>query len=284
MGFGIYGRVIPVIKTSMFQSPGSIALQIGPLAIHWYGIVIGVGIVLCYLYILSELRRRGLTEKPIDDMAFWLVLSGIIGARLYYVAFSWEYFSVYPMEILKIWKGGLAIHGALIAGAITYAIYMWNKKLSWKGYLDIMLPGILLAQGIGRWGNFFNNEAFGTPTSLPWKLFIPEQFRPSQYIDSSYFHPTFLYESLWDIAGFILLAVLSRKWFPKGAGINAKIPNGSIMALYFIWYSFGRFFIESLRTDSLYLGPLRIAQLMSATLFCMGIFLLVFRRPSKSKQ
>lgn len=253
----------------MFQSPGSIALQIGPLAIHWYGVIIGVGIVLCYLYILSELHRRKLAEKPVDDMAFWLVLSGIIGARLYYVAFSWDYFGSYPMEILKIWKGGLAIHGALIGGGLAYLGYMWRKKLSWRGYLDIMLPGVLLAQGIGRWGNFFNNEAFGTPTSLPWKLFIPEQFRPAQYIDFAYFHPTFLYESLWDIAGFFLLVVLSRK---------LKMANGSIMALYLAWYSFGRFFIEGLRTDSLYLGPLRSAQLMSAVLFCTGVFLLIFFR------
>ncbi len=251
----------------MFQSPGPLALQIGPLSIHWYGVIIGVGIVLCYLYILSELRRRKLAEKPVDDMAFWLVLSGILGARLYYVAFSWEYFGAYPMEILKIWKGGLAIHGALIGGGVTYLIYMWRKKLSWAGYLDILLPGVLLAQGIGRWGNFFNNEAFGTPTSLPWKLFIPEPLRPAQYIDFSYFHPAFLYESLWDIAGFFLLATLSRKF---------KMPSGSIMALYLAWYSLGRFFIEGLRTDSLYFGPFRIAQVMSAALFCTGIFLLIF--------
>ena len=195
--------------------------------------------------------------------------AGIIGARLYYVLFNFSYYSAHAGEILQVWKGGLAIHGALIGGAGAYFLFVWRRKIPALLYADIMVPGILFAQALGRWGNFFNNEAFGRPTSLPWKLFIPEQFRPSQYADFSYFHPAFLYESIWNFVGVAVLV-----WMLRGTR-----KNGKIFFLYLIWYSFGRFFIESLRTDSLYFGQLRAAQLASAVLFLGGILgLLILRK------
>lgn len=260
----------------MFQSPGGIALELGSLQIHWYGIIIGLGILFCYFFILSELKRRKIDQKPIDDMAFWVISSGIIGARLYYVIFNLSYFSANPIEILQIWKGGLAIHGALLGGAAAYFIYIFRKKLSWTLYADIIIPGILLAQTLGRWGNFFNNEAFGRPTSLPWGVFIPEQNRPTNYKDFSNFHPTFLYESLWDLIGFCILVFLSRRLYRTQ--VRDHHPHGIVFFAYLIWYSLGRFFIEGLRTDSLYFAHLRVAQLASAILAIIGVSGLLFLR------
>lgn len=254
----------------MFQSPGAIAIQVGPVAIHWYGVIIAAGILLCYFYIASELKRRGLPREPVENMAFWLVASGIIGARLYYVIFQWPYYAENPGDIFQIWKGGLAIHGALIGGALAYFVYTWRHKLNWRLYADVLIPGVLFAQALGRWGNFFNNEAFGTPTNFPWKIFIPEENRPEGFADFSYFHPTFLYESIWNLAGFFFLVFLTRKWKNR--------PHGAILAAYLMYYSFGRFLIEGIRTDSLYIGQLRAAQLMSVLLFCIGFFLLIFWR------
>lgn len=255
----------------MFQSPGPIAFSIGPISVHWYGILIGIGILFCYGYIIYEFKRNKLDRYHIDNMAFWLILAGVIGARLYYVLFNLDYFASHPLEILEVWRGGLAIHGALIFGALAFFIYVFRHKLSWLLYADFILPGVLLAQAIGRWGNFFNSEAFGRPTSLPWKLFIPAQDRPAQYADFSYFHPTFLYESLWNLLGFIILALICRYLYSR-----PHKKTGYVFCGYLIWYSIGRFFIESLRTDSLYVGSLRTAQIVSVILFAAGAALLIF--------
>lgn len=272
----------------MFQSPGPLAFQIGPLSIHWYGIIIATGILLCYWYAVSQAKRRKIDFRHIENMALWVIFSGVLGARIYYILFfNPSYFLSNPLEILKIWQGGLAIHGALIGGALAYTIYTRSHRLSFFTYLDLIAPGVLLAQGLGRWGNFFNNEAFGRPTDLPWKLFIPVEFRPEEYKSFNYFHPTFLYESVWNLIGFLILVILGRR-FPKGdsesphtaGGRAAGKTSGIIFFSYLIWYSFGRFFIEGLRTDSLYLGPFRIAQIISLLLFILGMcgLLFLFRR------
>jgi len=251
----------------MFTSPGSIAFSFGSLSVHWYGIVIGFGIVCCYTYISYEMKRRKLSVDPIDSMAFWLILSGIVGARLYFVLFNPDYFYAFPLEIFAIWKGGLAIHGALIGGAMAFLIFILRNKLSFLLYADIIMPGVLLAQAIGRWGNFFNNEAYGSPTTLPWKLFIPPQFRRPELINFEYYHPTFLYESMWNLVGFAFLLIIAHKLHKK--------PAGTVLFSYLIWYSFGRFFIEGLRLDSLYFGQIRAAQFVSVVLFFAGIFGLI---------
>lgn len=272
----------------MFTSPGPIAFTLGPLTIHWYGILIGVGVLLCYGYVLRECKRRGratasvatsgsgLNSKSIDDMAFWVVLAGVLGARIYYIIFEWSRFAVNPWQVFQIWNGGLAIHGALIGGGLAVAYFAWRQKLPWLLYADIMSPGVLLAQAIGRWGNFFNSEAFGAPTSLPWKLFIPESNRPSGYGEFAYYHPTFLYESLWNFTGFVILICLARQ-----KEIAAR--RGMTFFAYIAWYSFGRFFIEGLRMDSLYLGSLRVAQIVSAVSFFLAICLIFWRKKSSMK-
>lgn len=286
--YTVYQKCIHLVKRFsikyhdlVFRSPGPIAFTLGPISIHWYGIIIACGIVLCYFYAIRGLKRRKLSAKPIDDMALWVIIGGIIGARLYYVLFDLSSFTAHPLEILQIWKGGLAIHGALLGGALAYTIYVLKHKLSWFLYADVIIPGILLAQALGRFGNFFNNEAFGRPTDLPWKLFIPTEFRPEQYKDFSYFHPTFLYESLWNLLGFCLLFYLARKLYHSPTYLHTYIPTfqfppGLVFFTYLTWYSLGRFFIESLRTDSLYLGTLRIAQLMSVFLFVTGVLGLIY--------
>lgn len=260
---------------NMFSSPGPVAFHIAGFPVYWYGILIASGILLCYGYILLELKRRKLDPKPVEDMAFWVILSGVIGARLYYILFNLSYFLEDPLQIFAIRNGGLAIHGALIGGATAFLYFAVKHRLHWLTYLDIMTPGVLLAQAVGRWGNFFNNEAFGRPTNLPWKVYIPEEHRPAEFVESSYFHPTFLYESLWNLAGFILLVLLSRKFTTQPSTLNPR-SRGAVFFAYLVWYSFGRFFIEGLRTDSLYIGPFRTAQVMSAFLFFLGICGLIF--------
>lgn len=266
----------------MFTSPGPIAFSIGPRDIHWYGILIGIAIICAYILAEREVARRGGEKKHIESMLIPLVICGVLGARLYYVIFNLGYYFAHPLESLALWRGGLAIHGALIGGAIAFFIYIHRHKLSWRLYADAIIPGILLGQGLGRWGNFFNNEAFGGPTDLPWKLFIPEAFRPAGYGAVEYFHPTFLYESLWNFVGFVLLIILARRLYPSTQKSDAvsspsqtHLPSGLIFFTYCIYYSLGRFFIETLRLDSLYIGPLRTAQLASAVLLVTGLIGLI---------
>lgn len=267
-------RFLMVYYLFMFISPGSIAFKIGQVQIHWYGILIGLGILLCYLFVVTQLKRRKIDRKPVDDMAFWVILAGVLGARIYYVLFNFSYFLSRPVEILQVWKGGLAIHGALIGGAAAFFIYVFKHKLSWTLYADAIMPGILLAQAVGRWGNFFNSEAFGRPADLPWKLYIPFQNRPAGFETFEYFHPTFLYESLWNLLGFVFLVLLSHYLYPAGAGRSKR--RGLIFCAYLIWYSLGRFFIESLRLDSLYIAGVRAASALSVLMFLAGILGLIF--------
>lgn len=267
----------------MFKSPGHLAFQLGPISVHWYGIIIGAGIVLCYIYALREAKRRGIETKHIDNMAFWVILAGVLGARLYYVLFNLQYFIENPLEILAVWRGGLAIHGALLLGALAYFIYIKIHKIHWLLYADVVMPGVLLAQALGRWGNFFNSEAFGRPTDLFWKLFIPFAKRPQGFETFEYFHPTFLYESLWNLVGFVLLIFLSRKFFPTSYKLQATSSYGIILFAYLMWYSFGRFFIEGLRLDSLYLGQFRAAQVISIILFIIGLVGMIYKLKSKGQ-
>lgn len=259
----------------MFTSPGPIALQLGPLMIRWYGIMIVTGIICAYFLAIKLAKKRGIEARHIEDMSLWLIVSGVVGARLYYVLFSLPYFIEHPGSILQIWQGGLAIHGALIGGAIAFFVYCKKHKISWLQFADVLIPGIAVGQAIGRWGNFFNSEAFGGPTNLPWKLFIPPELRPVEFASVEFFHPTFLYESLWNLLVFALLMIVFRKH-------SSQKHQGRMLFLYLIAYSVGRFFIEGLRTDSLYIGPLRTAQVMSLTLCIAGIIGLIFTRKEHS--
>jgi phosphatidylglycerol:prolipoprotein diacylglycerol transferase len=203
---------------------------------------------------LRQGKRLGFKEDLFYDLIIWGVPAGIIGARLYYVIFEWKAFASNPIRALYIWEGGLAIHGGLIAAIIVGILIARRYKVNFWDIADIAGPSIIIAQAIGRWGNFVNQEAYGYETNLPWAM----------YIDGAYRHPTFLYESLWDLLVFCFLLWLRRQKF---------IRSGEIFLSYLALYSVGRFFIEGLRTDSLMLGSIRVAQLVSASLI---VFVIVF--------
>ena len=280
------------------QSPGANLLNLGFLSIKWYGFLISTS-VLIGLFISKKLAKlRNIDPEFISEILPSLIFFSIIGARTYYVIFEWSQFSgnnfftslkifniilVIP-SFLAIWQGGIAIHGGLIGGLLSIILFCKSKNIHLKTFLDILIPSIILGQSIGRWGNFFNNEAFGLPTNLPWKLFIPIQDRPLEFINFDFFHPTFLYESIWNFLVFILLIIV----FIKQSKTNFYRP-GLITCLYLICYGFGRFWIEALRTDPLCMGGLppfcdggiRVAQFISIFLFSSGFIGIIFLRLRK---
>ena len=259
----------------MFTSPGPELVQLGPFTLRWYGLLIAAA-VLIGLNLSSRLARsRDLDNGLISDLLPILVLASVLGARAYYVAFEWRNYSDNWIKALAIWEGGIAIHGALIAGTLTLILFCrWRRQSFWD-LLDVLVPSLALGQAIGRWGNFFNSEAFGVPTDLPWKLFIPYQNRPVVYADAEFFHPTLLYESIWNLALFLLLIVLFR----RGEQGKMTLPSGALACTYLLGYSLGRIWIEGLRIDPLCLGALppacegglRIAQLVSGLLMLAGV-------------
>lgn len=252
-----------------FQALNPVALRLGAFSIRWYGILIALGVLLATRLAVFAARRSKLDIDQLYDLIFYTGLSGIIGARLYYVAFNWSYFRQDYWSILYLWHGGIAIHGALLAGALAIYLYTKLHRLPLLSYLDCIVLGLPLGQALGRWGNFFNQEAFGSPTELPWKIYITPEHRPTAYLYNEYFHPTFFYESLWDLLTFLILLFFFRKQVLK---------KGELTYIYFIVYSLGRFAIEGLRLDSLYLGPLRAAQVVSVLLFLLGLSLLLWNR------
>jgi phosphatidylglycerol:prolipoprotein diacylglycerol transferase len=247
----------------MFASPGPLVLQIGPLAIRWYGLLFATAVLLGTSLAHREAIRRGEDPEQLLNVIVCGVMWGLLGARLYYVLFNWGYYGSSPLKILAVCEGGLAIHGGLLAGGLAAVIYSIRRKLPVLTYLDIMAPSAPLGQAIGRWGNFFNQEAFGTPTDLPWKLYIEPYYRPPHLVGYEYFHPTFLYESLWNLLVFTILYVLLRRRLQR--------TPGALVLCYVGLYSIGRFFVEGLRIDSLMLGPFRAAQIMSLVLIVVSI-------------
>lgn len=228
----------------MFTSPGSIALKIFSLEIRWYGIVIAFAIF-CGLMLVLYLRKKyyeEISEDSIFDISLLIIIAGIIFARLYYVILDWRYFSNHLYNIPCIWQGGIAIHGAIIGAAIAFFIYSKIKKLNFLKYADLLSFGGILGQIIGRWGNFFNSEAFGLPCDLPWKLYIPYDIRPALYQNYQYFHPTFLYESLANTLLLLLMFIILKKCPDRKPGM--------IFFTYLGFYAVIRHSIESLRIDS----------------------------------
>jgi phosphatidylglycerol---prolipoprotein diacylglyceryl transferase len=254
----------------VFASPGPFVLQIGPLSIRWYGLLFAAGVLVGTWLAQREAIRRGQDPEQLLNVIVVGIMVGLLGARLYYVLFNWGYYGPRPLKILAVWEGGLAIHGGLLAGGLAAVIYSVRKKLPVLTYLDIMAPSAPLGQAIGRWGNFFNQEAFGIPTDLPWKLYIEPYYRPPNLADYEYFHPTFLYESLWNLLVFAILYFLLRRRLQRVPGILALCYLGL--------YSVGRFFVEGLRIDSLMLGPLRAAQVMSLVLITLSLVGLAWLR------
>lgn len=239
----------------MFVSPGAVAFQIGPIVVRWYGILMATAIVVGLWLGHREAKRDGLPADEIISVGQWAILAGLVGARAYEVIFNWDYYGHYPSKIVAVWEGGLAIHGGLIVGPLVGAWLAWKWKIPVLRGLDVAAPSISIGQAIGRWGNFFNDEAFGRPTDLPWKLYISPAHRPPGMSQFEYYHPTFLYESLWDFAVFCALVFWLRP--------QLRERSGALFFCYVGLYSIGRFAIESLRLDSFWLGPFRVPQLAS---------------------
>lgn len=263
-----------LVPAFQFTSPGPEVpfLTWGFLSVRWYGLLIASAVLLGVTLSQFLARRRQINPELVSDLAIWLVIGAIPMARLYYVAFEWQEYAQRPADIIAIWKGGIAIHGAMIGGLIAALIFCRLQKVQFWQMADLVAPSLALGQAIGRWGNFFNSEAFGRPTDLPWKLYIPPQNRPPQYASVEYFHPTFLYESLWNLAVFSLLIVL----FFQDLQSKPKLKTGTLFLVYLVAYGCGRFWIEGLRTDSLMLGPLRIAQVVSLVTITIGVLGLVY--------
>lgn len=240
--------------------PHSVAFTVFGIDIMWYGILIACGMMLGTLLIYYRAPRHDIIRDRVLDAVLIAIPIGIIGARLYYVAFRWEYYSQHLSELLHIRGGGLAIHGGLIFGLGTAVILCYRWKIRPFNALDLAVPGIALAQAIGRWGNYFNQEAHGGPTDLPWA--IP--------VDGQMVHPTFLYESIWCLLLCIALIIVD----------NRRRFEGQTALLYGIFYSAERIFVESLRTDSLMIGPFKQAQVLSASVIivCVAIYAAVYIR------
>lgn len=248
-----------------------IALEIGPLSIRWYGVILGTAALVGLLLAIREGRRRGIHPDLFLDLILFAVPVAIICARAYYVIFEWGYYKEHPEEIVQVWRGGLAIHGALIGSVLTGWLFARYKKISFWGLADIAAPSIIMGQAIGRWGNFINQEAHGGEVSRSFleSLHLPDWIINQMYIDGSYYHPTFLYESLWNLLGFIILLAMRR--------LNPR--RGELFIFYVIWYSIGRFFIEGMRTDSLMLtDSIRIAQLIGVVLIVLMLAIFFYRR------
>lgn len=245
-----------------------VLIDLGFITIKWYSVLMLVALLIGIFIISREAKRFNIDDNFITNLLFWTIIIGIIGARLYYVVFEWDYYSAHPTEILKIWEGGIAIHGAIIFGTLFIIFYTKKYKISTLKITDIIVPALCLGQVIGRWGNFFNGEAHGPETTLAFlqSLHLPQFIIDGMNINGTYFQPTFLYESLWNLIGFIVLIILRRR---------KHLKIGTLTSIYLMWYSIGRFFIEGLRTDSLMLGEFRIAQIISIVLFIIGLIILI---------
>jgi phosphatidylglycerol:prolipoprotein diacylglycerol transferase len=245
-----------------------IAFHIGGLTVGWYSIMITIGVLSAIGIALVEAKRRGENTEHIINMALLVIPLGAIGARLYHVIDQWDYYMQNPGLIIG--GRGLGIFGAVIGGALGLIIYTRWKKLSTLRWLDIVAPGLILAQAIGRWGNFFNQELYGYPTDLPWAIYIDPAHRLPGYESYSHFHPLFLYESLWDLLGFVILMLLGRK-------LRNRLRDGDIFFLYVIDYSIGRFFLEGLKLDVWTLGGIPTARWITGLAIIAAIIVIIFR-------
>jgi len=246
-------------------------IDLGFMQIRWYGLIIATGLLLAVVYALRRCKQFGIKQDDILDGVLWIVPVAIICARLYYCIFSWDTYAKDPISILYIWEGGLAIYGGVIGAAVGVLVYCRLKKISTAAVLDLVALGFLIGQCLGRWGNFFNREAFGS--EITGNFFLRMGLFNVYEGQFQYFHPTFLYESLWNLAGFIALHFLSKK----------RKFDGQIALSYVAWYGLGRALIEGLRTDSLYWGPFRVSQLLAAVSCLAAVSVLLYRwlKPSQ---
>lgn len=264
-----------ILLTNSAPPLDRVFIELGPLTIYWYGVIIATGAFLGLYLATKEADRLGFKKDLIIDLIVFAIPIAIIFARIYYVTFEWDRYVKGPWwEVFAIWNGGIAIHGALIGSVVTAIIYTRVKKVSFWQIADILAPSLILGQAIGRWGNFMNQEAHGGPISEAaynnFHQYLPDFIMNQMNIDGVMYHPTFLYESMWNIAVFIFLLVL-RRYNPL---------RGELFLSYVISYSIGRFFVESMRTDSLYIGEIRVAQLISVMLIVGAVALMIYFRKS----
>ena len=244
-------------------------LDLGFVQIHYYSICIFIAMLIGVFLVLKEAKRQNIDENKIIDLLFYAIIIGIVGARLYFVIFHLDYYLNNPLNIFKIWEGGLAIHGGIIAALIFIYFYTKKKDLNLLKILDILVVALLIAQAIGRWGNFFNSEAHGPETTLETlnNLFVPEFVINGMQINGIYYLPTFYFESILCLLGFIIILIIRKK---------CKI--GDLTAFYLVWYGLVRFYIESFRTDSLMFFDFKIAQIVSIIMVIIGIVLFIKSR------
>ena len=247
-----------------------IAFELFGKPIYWYGVIIMLGMVAAFIHAIIRSKREGFSSDDVLDIGIFTVLFGVLGARLYYVLTTLDTHEYKTfIDVIAVWEGGLAIYGGIIGGCTALVLTAICKKINPLKVMDAVGPGVMIAQAIGRWGNFMNGEAFGYEVPADSLLYPFRMGLLSGYTETGnvmhYYHPTFLYESLWNIAGFVLICFLYRK----------KKFNGQVALMYFTWYGFGRMFIEGLRTDSLYVGPFRISQVVGAVCFVAGAALIV---------
>ena len=251
-----------------------VAFNIFGFNVYYYSLCILLGVIVAYILITREGKKQGLPKEFISDLIFYTLIIGTLGARVYYCLFNLDYYLANPSEILKIYNGGLAIHGGVIAGLIFVYFYTKKKNVSFIKILDIVAPAVIIAQSFGRWGNFFNQEAHGGITTYQnlKNMHIPEFIINGMHIEGKYYYPTFFFESIWCLIGFIILMIARR---------NKNLRKGFQIGFYFIWYGIGRFFIEAFRTDSLMFFGLKIAQIVSLIGIIIGIIIIVTNRNKK---
>lgn len=255
-----------------------IALKLGSIKVHWYGVIIASAVILAVLLASKEAKRRGLEVDDIYDAVLWAMPIALLTARAYYVIFEWTYYKNHLSQIPAIWDGGIAIYGGLLGGLAVIIILTRHKMINTWLFLDIITPTIILSQGIGRWGNFMNQEAYGKIVSHQFlvNLHLPDFIVQQMLIDGYYRMPTYLWESIWDVSGFIIIMLVrhQKHWFKQG----------EVFFLYVMWYAFGRFFIEGMRTDSLMIaGDIRVSQMLSVILF-IGSLVWWFMRRKRQPQ
>ena len=253
--------------------PQPIILRLGFLNIYWYSCLIVLGLLLGLILVFKLSPRFKIKKELLENLFFYLVISGFLGARLYHVLSELPYYLNHPWQVFAIWQGGLGIYGAVVVGCLVLFWFGRKNKINFLSLTDLLAPSLILGQAIGRWGNYFNQEIFGKPTDLPWGIPIQIGSRPLEFLSNQYFHPTFLYESIWNFLIFLILIFVLIKISPK---------PGRIFSLYLIFYSLGRFFFEFLRIDvQPTLFNMRLAQIVSLLVFLFGFYLLIKKRPFK---
>lgn len=256
------------------------SFNIGPLTVHFYGIIIMAGVVGASFLARHEANQLGQKGELIWDMLIWILIAGIIGARIWHIltpmptlvaeGITTRYYLTHPLEAIAIWKGGLGIPGAVIGGVIALYFFARKHKLSFLLWLDILAPALALGQAVGRWGNFFNQELYGAPTTLPWGIYIDPQHRLPGFENQSYYQPTFLYESIWNLANMALLLWINRRF-------RDKLKTGDLFLIYLLVYPLGRFLLEFLRLDSSQVAGINANQFVMLVVFVCSAVILFFR-------